>query len=73
MSSTDDDPTTEEILTALKTIGITGSLDSIRQRRTEGTSEEGPSARWAFWVKNKVCLHDDSPAARTTSTTPTTK
>ena len=74
MSSTDDDPTTEEILTALRTIGIAGgSLDSLRTRRPEGTGEEGQAGRWSFWVKNKYCNRDDSPTARITSTTPITK
>jgi hypothetical protein len=56
----DQDPTTEQLLTALRTIGISGgSLEPILRRTGEGGG--GTSDRWCFWVKNKVVYRDDTP------------
>jgi hypothetical protein len=54
----ESDPTNEEILTALKTIGISGgSLDV--SRTVPGTG--GEQLRWVFWIKNKYVYRDDTP------------
>lgn len=52
------DPTNEEILTALKTIGISGGTLEVHPRGTGG----GETFKWCFWVKNKTVYRDDSPS-----------
>jgi hypothetical protein len=64
MSSTvpePDDPTTEQILTALRTVGIAGGLLDLQTARTTPTVGE-PKLAWSFWVKAKYINRDDGPA-----------